>query len=53
MQCLRSVGEDQQVPFTLVRVVHSSKASEMWMFVCGRLPPFVLQGANTNKLIRL
>lgn len=53
MCCLHSVGEDQQVWFTLVVVVHSSKESERWMFIHGRLLPFMLQSADTNKPIRL
>lgn len=44
-------GEDQ-VPFTLVSVVHSFKEREIWIFICGRLPSFVLQGADRNKLMR-
>lgn len=44
-------GQDQ-VPFTLGSVVHSLKERETGVFVCGRLPSFVLQGAGRNNLTR-
>lgn len=44
-------GQDQ-VPFTLGSVVHSFKEGETGVFICGRLPSFVLQGAGRNKLMR-
>lgn len=53
MWYLHSMGDDQQAWFTLVGVVHSSKETETWLFIPGRLLPFMLQSADTNKLIRL
>lgn len=44
-------GQDQ-VPFTLGSVVHSFKEGETWVFICGGLPFFVLQGADRSKLMR-